>query len=285
MIDPAFLDELDRFRSALKRQSSSVRQGDQRSKHVGEGLTFSDYRRYVRGDDTRLIDWKLYARTGEYFLKQYEAERSLTVHVLVDASGSMDYGDGAENKFEYAAKLGLGFAYLTAEENNDFRFSTFSDRVERLDTGRSNRGELLSLVDRLNGTDPGGEGDFAAALDGYGADIRSRSLVVVLSDCLADPDAVEAGLAGVGRSGVVVGTTLSPRELGPDPTGDTLFRDPETTETLRTYFGGARAASYRQRLDAHLSEVGERCRRLRADHALVNTGEDFFDSFGAVWVG
>ncbi|ESP89136.1 DUF58 domain-containing protein [Candidatus Halobonum tyrrellensis] len=285
MIDPAFLDELGRFRSAMKRQSSSVSQGDQRSKSVGEGLTFSDYRRYVRGDDTRLIDWKLYARTGEYFIKQFETERSLTVHVLVDASGSMGYGDGEANKFEYAAKLGLGFAYLTAEENNDFRVSVFTDRVERLDAGRSNRGELLALVDRLNDREPSGEGDFAGALDGYGADVRSRSLVVVLSDCLADPDAIETGLVGVGRSGIVVGTVLSPRELRPDPTGDTLFRDPETTETLRTYFGGARAASYRERLDAHLSAVEERCRRLRAEHALVNSGDDFFDSFGELWVG
>ena len=285
MIDPAFLDELGRFRSALKRQSSSVRQGDQRSKSVGEGLTFSDYRRYVRGDDTRLIDWRLYARTGEYFLKQFEADRSLTVHVLVDASGSMGYGEGSENKFEYAAKLGLGFAYLTAEENNDFRFSLFSDRVDRLDGGRSTRGELLRLVDRLNRMTPSGEGDVAAALDGYGATIGSRALVVVLSDCLADPDAIESGLVGIGRNDLAVGTVLSPGELDPEPSGDTLFRDPETAETLRTYFGGSRAAGYRERLDAHLSAVEERCRRLRADHALVDTGADFFDSFGDVWVG
>ncbi|EJN59228.1 DUF58 domain-containing protein [Halogranum rubrum] len=285
MIDPAFLDELDRFRSALKRQSSSVRQGEQRSKSVGEGLTFSDYRRYVRGDDTRLIDWKLFARTGEYFIKQFEAERSLTVHVLVDASGSMGYGDEETNKFEYAAKLGLGFAYLTVEENNHFQFSLFDDRVERLDTGRSNRGELLRLVEQLNDVDPSGEGDFATALDSYGSTVQSRSLVVVLSDCLADPDAIEAGLAGVGRSGIVVGTVLSPRELRPNPTGDTLFRDPETTETLRTYFGGARTKSYQDRLETHVSSVEERCRRFRAEHTLVDTGEDFFDSFGDVWVG
>lgn len=285
MIDPAFFDELDRFRSALKRQSSSVRQGEQRSKSVGEGLTFKDYRRYVRGDDTRLVDWKLFARTGEYFIKQFEAERSLTVHVLVDASGSMGYGDGDAYKFEYAAKLGLGFAYLTVEENNDFQFSLFDDRIERLDTGRSNRGELLRLVDQLNDVDPSGEGDFAAALDGYGSTVQSRSLVVVLSDCLADPEAIETGLAGVGRSGIVVGTVLSPRELHPDPTGDTLFRDPETTETLRTYFGGSRTKSYRTRLENHVSAVEDCCRRFRADHTLVDTGEDFFDAFGEVWVG
>jgi uncharacterized protein (DUF58 family) len=91
-IDPDFLDELDRFDAALDRETAAVRQGEQESPRVGEGLTFSDYRRYSPGDDTRLIDWKLFARTEEYYIKQFEEERNLTVHVLLDSSASMDFG-------------------------------------------------------------------------------------------------------------------------------------------------------------------------------------------------
>ncbi|MFB6080685.1 MAG: DUF58 domain-containing protein, partial [Haloferacaceae archaeon] len=91
-IQPDFLDELDRFDTSMDRPTTEVRRGEQRSPSVGEGLTFSDYRRYAPGDDTRLIDWHLYARTEEYFVKQFEEERNLTVHVLLDASASMDYG-------------------------------------------------------------------------------------------------------------------------------------------------------------------------------------------------
>ncbi|ERG98249.1 MAG: conserved repeat domain protein, partial [Haloquadratum sp. J07HQX50] len=69
MISPAFLDELARFESGIDQQTTSIQQGEQQSQSVGEGLTFSDYRRYSRGDDTRLIDWRLYARTGEYYIK------------------------------------------------------------------------------------------------------------------------------------------------------------------------------------------------------------------------
>jgi uncharacterized protein (DUF58 family) len=284
-IDPEFLDELDRFDSSLKRETTSQYQGEQESPDIGEGLTFSDYRRYAPGDDTRLIDWKLYARTEEYFIKQYEEERSLTVHVLVDSSSSMDFGTGDEHKFEYAAKLGLGFCYLTAEENNDFRFSVFGDDYERLDTGRSNRGELLQLVDLLNEQELGGRTDFANALESYVPTISSRSLVVVLSDFLGDLDAIEEGLASLSRNELVTAQVLSPDELDPDVLGDTVFEEPETEQELRTYFGGRLAQQYHDRLQTFTDEVAARASDLRATHALVNTGDDFFDSFASLWIG
>jgi uncharacterized protein (DUF58 family) len=284
-IDPAFLDELDRFDSSMKRETTSQYQGEQESPDVGEGLTFSDYRRYAPGDDTRLIDWKLYARTEEYFIKQFEEERSLTVHVLVDASSSMDFGEGDEHKFEYAAKLGLGFCYLTAAENNDFRFSVFTDDFERLDGGRSNSGELLRLIDRLNERELGGRTEFDAALESYAATITSRSLVVVLSDFLGDVDEVEAGLAALARNELVSAQVLSPDEVDPDAVGDTVFEEPESEAELRTYFGGRLAEQYHDRLDRFTGEVSARAEDLRATHALVSTGDEFFDSFASLWIG
>jgi uncharacterized protein (DUF58 family) len=284
-IDPDFLDELGRFDAALNRVSTALRQGDQESPRIGEGLTFSDYRRYSPGDDTRLIDWRLFARTEEYFIKQFEEERSLTVHVLLDASASMDYGEGAADKFEFAAKLGLGFAYLTAEENNDFLFETFRETVDRLDTGRSNRGELLNLIDVLNDLEPGGSADFETVLSEYAARIRSRSLVVVLSDCLADPEEIEAGVAALVRNevDVLVVRVLAPDERDPGAVGDVLFADPESDQTRRSYFSGSMADTYQSRLQAHVDAVANRITRLGGDHVLVDTGEDYFDAFASVW--
>ena len=284
-IDPEFLDELDRFDASLKRETTSLHRGEQESPDMGEGLTFADYRRYAPGDDTRLIDWKLYARTEEYFIKQFEEERNLTVHVLVDSSASMDFGAGPEHKFEYAAKLGLGFCYLVAEENNDFRFSTFGEDHRRLDTGRSNRGELLRLVELLNDRELGGRTDFETALEGYRSTVSSRSLVVVLSDFLGDVDRVEMGLATLARNELVTAQVLSPDELDPDALGDTVFEEPETDRELRTYFGGRLSRQYRRRLDAFTDEVAARAEDLRATHSVVDTGDDFFDSFASLWIG
>ena len=286
-IDPEFLAELDRFDAALNRDSTALRQGDQQSPRVGEGLTFSDYRRYSPGDDTRRIDWKLFARTEEYFIKQYEEERSLTVHVLVDASASMAFGEGASHKFDAAAKLGLGVAYLTAAEHNDFRFGTVRERFDRLDTGRSNRGELLALVDQLNETTPSGEAALGDALADYTRRIRSRSLVVVLSDCLAEPEELATGVAALARNevDVLVVRVVAPEERDPPAVGDALFADPESDRTRRSYFSGSAADAYRGRLDDHIETVSERVTTLGADHVVVDTGEDFFDAFASVWLG
>jgi len=283
MIDPDFLDELDRFEASLNRQTTAIKKGEQESPSVGEGLTFSDYRRYSPGDDTRLIDWRLYARTEEFFIKQFEEERNLTVHVLLDASGSMDFG--TENKFEFGAKLGLGYAYLTAEEHDDFRFSLFRERPERIDTDKSTRGEVLALVDRLSETTPAGETDFQSALEEYAASIRSRSLVVVITDCIGDVEGLESGLASLARNDVVLVQVLSPDELDPEVGGDTVFEDLESDLTRRTYFGGRLATTYRSRIDDLVDDVAERARDLRLTHGLVTTDEDFFEAFATVWVG
>ena len=285
MISPDFLDELDRFESAVRRPTRERRQGEQESSHVGEGLTFSDYRRYAPGDDTRLVDWRLYARTEEFFVKQFEAERNLTVHVLVDASASMDFGEGERHKFEYGAKLGLGVAYLTVEENNDFRLSVFHDRPERLDLGRSNRGNLLHVISRLNETSVSGVADLVRSCDEYAAGINTRSVVVVVSDFLTDPNVVESALASLGRNEVFAVQVLTPAELDPEPTGDTVFVEREADERRRTYFGGTAMERYEDRLDAHIDDVSARCHDVGATHTLVSTGSDFFDAFAEVWSG
>jgi uncharacterized protein (DUF58 family) len=285
IIEPDFLDELDRFAASLNQQTTAIKKGEQESPSVGEGLTFSDYRRYSPGDDTRLIDWRLYARTEEFFIKQFEEERNLTVHVLLDASASMDFGEGDEHKFEFGAKLGLGYAYLTAKEHNDFRMSLFRERSERIDTGTSTRGEVLALVDRLNETVPDGEADFESALSTYAASIRTRSLVVVVTDCIGDLDGLEAGLASLARNEVVLIQVLSPDELNPDAGGDTIFEDLESELTRRTYFGGRLAEEYRTRVDEFVDDVQDRAQGLLITSTLVATDEDLFDAFSAVWIG
>ena len=126
MIDISFLKELDRFNLVLKKRVLSRYQGERQSHAEGQGLVFADYKDYVPGDDFRAIDWRVYARTDKLHVRRYEEERSLSSHVIVDYSSSMDFGKGV-TKADYAAMLGLGFAYLALRENEKFQFSTFSE--------------------------------------------------------------------------------------------------------------------------------------------------------------
>lgn len=286
MIDPAFLDELDRY-GDRERRARSRRRGERREDAVGEGLTFADYRRYSPGDEPRFIDWNLYARTDELYVKQFEAERSHTVHVLLDASASMAFDDRA--KFEYAAKLGLGFASLTAREYNDFQFSVFGGpaggpgRAERLDRGRSTRGEVLALVDRCNELDPAGEADFEAALSGYVGRISSKALIVVCSDFLGDIDGIESGLDALSANELVLGHVVHPDERDLPGRGDTVFEALEGDAERRTHVGRRVADEYGERFEEHATAVEAVAERLHARHERVGTETDVFDAFGELW--
>jgi hypothetical protein len=109
--------------------------------------------------------------------------------------------------------------------------------------------------------------------------------VVVISDLLFDPDEIADGLSALTRNDVFVAQVLTPEELGPETSGDAIFEDPESDEIRRTYFGATAAKRYGERLRSHLTEVDERCRVLGAEQRLVDTGEDFFETFASLWLG
>ena len=125
MINTDFLNQLDRFHLVVKKRVTSNFVGPRKSVAAGRGLTFKDHRMYAPGDDIRLIDWKVFARTDDLYIKTFEEERNLTAHIIMDASASMGFGKPV-SKFDYAAMLGVGLAYLAMRENERFQFSTFN---------------------------------------------------------------------------------------------------------------------------------------------------------------
>src|SRR3989344_1574166 len=129
MITTSFLDQLTRFNLVVNKRVTSNLVGSKKSLAGGHGMTFKDYRIYAQGDDIRMIDWKVYARTDNHFIKVKEEEKNLTVHILIDKSASMDFGKPV-SKFDYASMIGVGFGYLAMRDNEKFQYSTFSDSLE-----------------------------------------------------------------------------------------------------------------------------------------------------------
>jgi uncharacterized protein (DUF58 family) len=280
MIAIDFLDELDRFQRALKKNSVEVQQGEQKSDFSGQGMIFKDHKEYVPGDDIRKIDWKAYARTGEYYVKRFQEEKNVTIHIVVDRSSSMDFGE--VNKYEYASKLGLALAYMTNKTNDRFRYSVFSETLTDLTAARRNA-NLGQLVETLNNLRKTPESQVGKCLSQYASRIKNKSTVVIFSDFLVDIEKVQDALTSLQGSELVLVNTLSAEEISPEIEGDTILKDPESSSKIRTYLTGKVKNKYQNQLEDHQRRLQEKADENGAKFVQVSTGDEFFDSFFDVW--
>ncbi len=276
MITTDFLSMLDRFNLIVKKRVTSKYAGARTSLFTGRGTTIKDHRIYAYGDDFRLIDWKIYARTDHLYVKQYEEEKNLVVHVILDASGSMNYG--ALPKFDYAAMLGVGFAYLALKENEKFQFATFSKELDMFQPKRG-MGHLASMVDYLNKLKPAGTSDFLNAMKKYRKMLGTRALIIIASDFLYDIEDIKAGLHMLGDNDIKVVQVLDSSEKELVLSGDVKLHDSETKDTLRTYISPKLKTQYANRLDAHAAGIHKTCQDMKATFYQITTNTPIFDAF------
>ena len=132
-LDPEVIAKAQALGVKARTLVEGLRVGDHKSPYRGFSVEFVQHREYVPGDDIRHIDWKSYGRSERYTIKQYEQETNFTAHVMLDASKSMLYGDGAENKLECAKTLTAALAYLIIHQRDSVALDTFdADWRERL---------------------------------------------------------------------------------------------------------------------------------------------------------
>ena len=277
MINTDFLDQLDRFHLVVKKRVTSNYVGPRRSIATGRGLTFKDNRIYSPGDDIRLIDWKVFARTDHLYIKTFEEERNLTTHIIMDASASMGFGRPM-SKFDYAAMLGVGFAYLAMRENEKFQFSTFA---ETLDVFQPRRGmsHLASMVFHLNNTKTQGYSKLLNSMTQYKKIVGSRSMLVLISDFLMDINEVIEALYTLGDHEIKVLQVLDPIEKDLKYSGDFKLIDSESKSMLRTYVSPRLRVQYQQMLDNHAARIEETCNKLGYHFHQITSDTPVFDAF------
>lgn len=277
MINTDFLDQLNRFHLAVKKRVTSSYTGPRKSVATGRGLMFKEHRIYSPGDDIRLIDWKVFARTDDLYIKTFEEERNLTAHIIMDASASMGFGKPI-SKFDYAAMLGVGFAYLAMRENEKFQFSTFA---ESLDVFQPRRGmsQLASMVFHLNNTKTKGYSKLLEAMIQYKKVVGSRSLLVLVSDFLIDLNEVTEALYTLGDHEIKIVQVLDPIEKDLKYQGDFKLIDSETQSKLRTYVSPRLRVEYQQMLDEHSAKIEEVCNKLGYHFHQLTTNTPVFDAF------
>lgn len=225
LFDAAFLAKLDRLALITKRAVAGEQQGERRSPKRGASVEFADFKPYVAGDDFRQIDWNLYARMERFFLKLFVAEEELTLHLLVDTSRSMDWGD--PNKLIYAKRAAGAMGYIALSNLDRVTLTAFGqERETTMPPQRSRRG-VWPLFSFLSELQPGAATQFAETCRRYAQRARNAGPLLLCSDLMdADwKDGLRTLLSR--RFEITVLHTLAPQEIDPQLEGDVRLLDAE----------------------------------------------------------
>lgn len=202
--------------------------GDYSSIFRGQGMEFSDLRQYSEGDDPKLIDWNVYARTRTPYVKIFREERELHVLLLVDLSGSLRFGSLNLTKAERVAEVAAVLALSASASNDRVGMLTYSDRIHEYVPPEKGRKHALGLVRRiLQVPDRQAPADLDKALKYLGRVLKRRALVFIISD-FRIPGGSRLLRAAIRRHDVVGIHVFDPRELHLPSMGRVRFRDPET---------------------------------------------------------
>jgi len=269
--------------------------GEYQSTFKGQGIEFAEVREYQAGDDVRAIDWNVTARMGHPYVKKHVEERELTVLLLVDLSGSEQFGTRRRIKAEVAAELAAVLALSAVHNNDRVGLLICTDRVEHLVPPKKGRRHVLRLIRDVLAFRPTGRGtDLPAALDYAGRLLRHRSIIFVLSDFIWPAPAAEAeGHAGPGNGAAAFAHTLrlvsrrhdvvavriedGVEQMLPD-VGVLALRDPETGLELMVDTGRrAVRAEYGARAAAEREELRRLFRRLGTDEVAVRTDAPYVE--------
>jgi uncharacterized protein (DUF58 family) len=252
-------------------------QGLHASPFQGFSVEFSEHRKYTTGDNPQDIDWLVYAKTDKYYVKKFEAETNITGYLVLDASRSMAYTYRQQlNKFDYSICLAAALAYLMIHQQDPVGLITFDDKIRNSLPPRSKRtqlGNIFSLLARLT---PTGQTGLAKALTQVAAMLRHRSLIMIFSDLLADPDPIIKSLRRLRHGGhdVILFHVLDEAEAKFPFEGMIEFEEPESHETLQVDAAGYRA-SYLTEVEAFCDRYRREARQSGIDYVRLDTSMQF----------
>ena len=274
LLDPAVLARIDDLELVARTVVEGFLGGLHRSPRFGASTDFAEHRPYVPGDDVRRVDWKLWARTDRYHMKEFEADTDTNVTVLLDASRSMDFAGptSAMTKLEYAKRLAACLLYFSRRQRDRVGLAVITREVREL--VRPGAGQLTACLHLLDRLTPGADGALSPPLRILAERFRRRSVIVLVSDLYEEPAAVVEALGHIRGRGndIIVFHVLDPAEL------DFPYDDAGTFEDLES---GVQMplvpAAVRERYNALMGEHRAALQRqiadARADYALFDTSK------------
>lgn len=269
-VDPRVLARIGNLELVARTVVDGFINGLHRAPHFGASVDFAEHRGYVPGDDVRRIDWRVYARTDRYYVKEYEADSNSNFTVLMDVSKSMGYGSRGITKLEYASMIAACLTYLVHRQRDRVGLIAFDDdMVEHVPPSAKHMEVVLHTLDKLKPLKPG---SLKKPLHKLAEHFGRRGMIALISDLYEDPEVVAEAVAPLRFRGgdVMVFHVLDPAEVEFDFKEASSFEDlesgvqiPVVPEALRT--------EYRTLIQEHIEALRRRFSEARVDYAFFDT--------------
>lgn len=275
LLDPSFLKKLEALSLASRRVFAGQTKGERRSTKRGSSIEFADFREYTHGDDLRYVDWKAYGRLEKLFLKLFVEEEDLSIHLLVDTSGSMEFGQ--PSKALYARRLAAALGYLALSEYDRVLLASFSGSLGEAHPPLRGKPGIFPFFQFLDRMPSGGETRFGTALTQYAARAKNIGIAVVVSDFFDEThvQGIKALLSR--RFQVVLLHVLDEEELHPTLTGDLRLVDSETGAAREVSLSPHLLARYDAQLQTFCAGLQALASRYNLDYVRASTGQPLED--------
>jgi len=276
-LKPEVINQIKRLDLRAQFVVKGFLQGLHASPFHGFSVEFSEHRKYTAGDDPKDIDWLVYAKTDKYYVKKFEAETNITGYLVMDLSRSMGYTYRQElNKFDYAVCLAAALCYLMIYQQDPVGLITFDEKVRDSLPPKSKRTQLGNLLSHLSRLEPTGQTDIGNSILQVAAMLRHRSLVMIFSDLLTDPEPVFHSLRVLRHGGhdVILFHVLDEAEVHFPFDGVIEFEEPETEEKVQVDATGYRR-EYLSGVEAFRDEYRQVCFQTGVDYVELDTSMQF----------
>jgi len=273
-LDPKVLASISNLELRARTAVEGFLTGLHKSPHRGFSVEFTDYRHYNLGDDIRHIDWKVFARSGKYYIKQYEDETNVRCHIMLDCSASMGYGSDGVTKLEYGRTLASALAYFMTGQRDAVGLITFDDKIGEYLPSRYRQGHMMQILRTLANVKLGERTSLARPISDLAFSLHRKGMAILISDLLDDEEAVVKGLQHLRFKGndVIVFHIMDNAELTFPFDRISEFEDAESHEILAVAPQAIRE-SYLEQLEYFCSLYRRKCQASGIDYCLLNTSK------------
>ncbi len=285
-LSPADLQKISNLQVLARPVVEGFCSGLHRSPHKGFSVEFKQHRQYVPGDEIRHIDWRVFGRSDRYYIREYEEETNLRATLLLDLSGSMEYGSRGLYKYQYATRLAACLAYLMLGQQDSVGLVTFDTEVRRYIPPRSRISHLRVLLDELERARPGGETELGDVFHDLVPKLHRRGLLIIISDLFGDVPSLLKALAHFRHAHheILVFQIWDRDELEFPFKGWTQFDSLETAGVKHLLDPAILRQAYLANLEKFREELTRGCRRHKIDLVPFATDQPYSEAL-AVYLG